>query len=108
MQNKTESKSLKVWIDSARPAPNGYVWKKSVNETIKFLKAMHKKGITVDLLDMGHDAGVYIKQGGSYLEILTWLEKEHMSIPIRIHSLNPIKANLMVSKARKNKWTLVR
>ncbi len=28
---------MKIWVDDIRPAPEGYVWFKSVNETIEYL-----------------------------------------------------------------------
>ena len=29
---------MKIWVDDVRPAPEGYVWKKSVNEAKMFIQ----------------------------------------------------------------------
>ena len=33
---------VKIWLDDVRPAPQGYYWCKSVNQTIKSLKIVKR------------------------------------------------------------------
>ena len=44
---------MKLWIDDIRPAPDGYIWCKSVNETI----AIIENNSDISLIDIDHDAG---------------------------------------------------
>ena len=50
---------VKVCLDDVRPAPQGYYWCKSVNQTIKFIEDCKKNGLTIELLDLDHDLGEY-------------------------------------------------
>ena len=55
---------MKIWVDDVRPAPEGYVWCKSVNETIETIDAINIASDDFDtpivLVDMDHDAGDYV------------------------------------------------
>ena len=93
---------MKLWIDDVRPAPEGYIWCKSVNEakskilenanTIAKLgeqvRNLDAKGFydeadhlhmvaantMLDTIDLDHDAGDYAFDGGDYIKLLDWLE----------------------------------
>lgn len=123
---------LKLWVDDVRPAPEGYKWVKSVNEAIKFIKnnracidRLMERGrraflerdyvgrnicyrnanmIDIELIDIDHDAGEYVTDGGDYIRILDWLEMNNISIPIRIHSMNPVGVQNMRAIIQKNNW----
>ena len=93
--------AVKIWVDDVRPAPEGYdLWCKSVWDTIIAIKnyiSMYrvsggKDYYKIELLDLDHDAGDFTKAGGDYVEILDWLEYKEISLPIRIHSMNPVGA----------------
>ena len=43
---------MKLWIDDVRPAPDGYVWIKTVNETIASIKLIDEM-----LLDLNNQLG---------------------------------------------------
>ena len=92
---------VKIWVDDVRQAPDGYVWCRSVNETIAVMKRN-----PVDVLDMDHDAGDYAKDGGDYIRILDWLESHPEINPptIRIHSMNPVGVENMRRIIQKNGW----
>lgn len=78
---------MKLWIDDVRPAPNMYVWLKSVNEAkecIEFLEEQLEKvsaelrrysGNNIEIIDIDHDAGDYAIYGGDYIKLLDWLEE---------------------------------
>lgn len=99
---------MKIWVDDVRPAPKGYVWFKSVNETKHYICVwkfqMFKE---IELLDLDHDAGDYAMYGGDYIEILNWLEEQGWSIPIRLHTMNPVGRDNMRRIIEKNGWTEV-
>ena len=45
---------MKIWLDDLRPAPEGYVWCRSVNEAIRFIKSTEGE---IELIDCDHDLG---------------------------------------------------
>lgn len=110
---------MRLWIDDVRPAPEGYVWCKSVNEaieTIKLVESFHfynpttkeERFVVIELIDIDHDAGDYIDDGGDYIKLLDWLEETGRSYPIRIHSMNPVGVENMRRIIQKNGWMEIR
>lgn len=123
---------MKLWIDDVRPAPEGYVWCKSVNETktriVKaieeqegFIKMAHRwlnshnrhmfRGCMnmanrreIELIDIDHDAGEYASDGGDYIKLLDWLEETGRNYPIHIHSMNPVGVANMRAIIERNGW----
>ena len=126
---------MKLWVDDVRVAPPGYVWCRSVNEAKKQILAqeelfnsacnsvrfhfMNENGLAVeeylaetraarvDLIDIDHDAGDYVNDGGDYIRLLDWLEETGRSYPIRIHSMNPVGVQNMRVIIRHNGWVEV-
>ena len=106
---------MKLWVDDVRPAPDDYLWCKSVNEairTILFCERLHKftfdKKAVLELIDIDHDAGDYTNDGGDYIKLLDWLEETDRNYPIRIHSMNPVGVENMRRIIQRNGWTEVR
>ena len=118
---------MKLWIDDVRPAPEGYVWVKSVNEAIiKILKielealliedglrqGQYKQSCgevlasieRIELIDIDHVAGEYACYGGDYIKLLDWLEETSRNYPIHIHSMNPVGVENMRRIIQKNGW----
>ena len=115
---------MKIWVDDVRPAPDGYVWKSSVNDTKNFIEycedvlAWHitdtelDKLVTeeykIEIIDIDHDAGDKVTSGGDFIEILNWMEETGRNYPIRIHSMNPVGRKNMERIIFKNGWKLIR
>lgn len=104
---------MKLWIDDTRPAPEGYVWCKSVNEakdTVLMLElyATVDERYKVELIDLDHDAGDYAGEGGDYIRLLDWLEETKRNYPIHIHSMNVVGVKNMRRIIRRNGWTEVK
>jgi hypothetical protein len=125
---------LKLWIDDFRPAPEGYVWCKSVDEAKIMIEHLedafttlgnlgrqiagygnldgenYSKIIThwlfleIELIDLDHDAGDFAQYGGDYIRILDWLEETNRDYPIRIHSQNPVGREDMRRIIERNGW----
>ena len=107
---------MKLWIDDVRPAPDGYVWCKTVNEAKLIITCVSRmRDIecsdnlpVIDLIDMDHDAGEnYAQYGGDYIRLLDWIEETGLNYPIRIHSMNPVGRENMRAIIRRNGWTEV-
>ena len=63
--------------------------------------------MTITLIDIDHDAGDYVKDGGDYIRLLDWLEETGRNYPIRIHSQNPVGVQNMRAIIQKNGWRQV-
>lgn len=106
---------MKLWIDDVRPAPDGYVWVKSVGQAKDAIRAEEKHKISfpdsnygIELIDIDHDAGDYAHDGGDYIKLLDWLEETGRNYPIRIHSMNPVGVANMRVIIQRNNWTEVK
>lgn len=104
---------MKIWVDDVRPAPDGHIWCKTVNEakhiitcTMSMRHIEHLDNVpTIALLDLDHDAGDCARfGGGDYIKILDWLEKQGWNIPIRLHTMNPVGRENMRRIIQKNGW----
>ena len=98
---------MKLWVDDVRPAPTGYLWAKSVNDAKDFIimsEASMSGFATCEIIDIDHDAGDFVKDGGDYIKLLDWLEETGRKFPIRIHSMNPVGRENMRRIIQKNGW----
>lgn len=105
---------MKLWIDDVRPAPEGYIWIKSVNEATRYIEIYgdyldfdNTLVDCIELIDIDHDAGNYARYGGDYIRLLDWLEETGRNYPIHIHSMNPVGVQNMRAIIQKNGWTEV-
>ena len=115
---------MKIWVDDIRPAPEGYVWCKSVSQTISTIKKFEEDienyldewdippfdiwEMKIDIINLDHDAGDFAQFGGDYINILNWLEKTGRNYPIHIHSMNPVGVENMRRIIERNGWREVR
>lgn len=99
---------MKLWIDDVRPAPEGYVWCKSVYDAIfqiQWFELYNQPyGVVLEVIDIDHDAGDYASDGGDYIRLLDWLEETGRNYPIRIHSMNPVGVANMRAIIQRNGW----
>lgn len=99
---------MKIWVDDIHPAPDGYVWRKSVNAVKRLIKENERFDTlhldTIELIDLDHDSGDFASDGGDYINILNWLEETGRNYPIRIHSMNPVGVENMRRIIKKNGW----
>ena len=104
---------MKLWVDDVRPAPDGYIWIKTVEEAKRLILKLecefeesweNKDYWKIELIDLDHDAGDYANDGGDYIRILDWLEQTERNYPIRIHSRNPVGVENMRRIIKRNGW----
>lgn len=105
--------SINIWVDDIRPAPEGFIWLKSVNDVINFIWSYQKnfdgnETRYIDTISLDHDAGEYARDGGDYIKILDFLEqyKHNIDIPkkFHLHSMNPIGKENMRRIIEHNRW----
>lgn len=99
---------MRLWIDDMRPAPKGYVWIRSVAMARIQIRVAEQDYIPIELIDIDHDAGAYVNQGGDYIKLLDWLEETGRNYPIRIHSMNPVGVANMRAIIERNGWKEIR
>lgn len=111
---------MKIWVDDVRPAPEGYVWCKSVNEakniiceTLSAFRHSCEKGnpdesLYIDLISLDHDSGSYFGDGGDYIRLLDWLEWLYQGrgthTLFHLHTQNPVGRENMRRIIEKNGW----
>ena len=106
---------MKLWVDDVRPAPDGYIVCKTVDSAKKMIE-IYSSWVDFDnnivdcieLIDIDHDAGDYVRFGGDYIKLLDWLEETGRNYPIRIHSMNPVGVENMRRIIERNGWTEVK
>ena len=95
---------MKLWIDDIRPAPDGFIWCKSVNQAKAAITAYeHQYSCDNILIDLDNNAADYFK-------ILDWLEEKNIvdtGYFFKIHSKNPVEIVKMEDIIRHNGWRLV-
>ena len=108
---KGTNKVMKLWIDDTRPAPDGYVWCKTVEEAkqkilyySQWINWDMQQVDEIELIDIDHDAGDYRPYGGDYIKLLDWLEETGKNYPIHIHSMNVVGVENMRRIIQRNGW----
>lgn len=98
-------KHRKLWIDDVRKPPEGYLWIKTVRDAQAWIEMCDSfDDECIDVIDIDHDAGAFASQGGDYIKLLDWLEGTGRSIPIHIHSMNPVGIENMRRIIQRNGW----
>lgn len=101
---------MKLWIDNAQPAPEGYVWCKSVDEA-KIHCCQHiSPNKILHICEISLDHGADIFGWKDYIALLIWLEEKqyykNWNIPTKfhLHSANPVGVQNMRTIIQKNGW----
>ena len=86
---------MKIWLDDLRPAPQGYIWCRSVNEAKRGI-ADNEKSQTIELIDCDHDLGDFAHDGGDGIKLLDWLLERGTLYPVALHTMNPVGRDNML------------
>jgi len=100
---------MKLWIDGTRrPPSDDWLWAKTVYEAITAIRMYEHQWFDDTItIDLDHDAGDYVKNGGDYIKILKWLEREGIvdaGYFFHIHSMNPVGVQNMRAIIEHNGW----
>lgn len=104
-----------LWVDDLRQPPkdgNDWLWARSVTEA-KTAIMFYVRQCKVDFIhiDLDHDAGDYAWDGGDYIEVLKWLEREqlpHTGYTFHLHTMNPVGRDSMRTIINYNGWREIR
>lgn len=100
-----------LWVDDLREPPkdgNDWFWARSVSEAktaIVLYERQRSKGAIH--IDLDHDAGDYAFDGGDYIEVLKWLEREQLpdtGYTFHFHTMNPVGRDNMRTIINYNGW----
>lgn len=98
---RISDKEIKIWLDDLRPAPEGYIWCRSVNQAIQVIRQVEGK---IELIDCDHDLGDYSGDGGDGIKLLDWLAEKGLFYKIKIHTMNPV-GRMNMERMLKRYWT---
>ena len=90
---------MKLWVDDERPAPEGWVWAKTVSEARWALMCgragWHQK---VSEVSLDHDLG----GDSTTREVVLWMcENDYWPEIIRVHTANPVGRDWLVGMINK-------
>lgn len=100
-----------LWVDDLREPPkdgNDWLWARSVLEA-KTAIMLYERQRSKDAIyiDLDHDAGDYAFDGGDYIEVLKWLEREQLpdtGYTFHLHTMNPVGRDNMRAIINSNCW----
>ena len=102
---------MKIWIDTVHPAPEGYVWCKSVDEAKHRIRRSCEELIIANAYNnkdiINYFTIEFISMGSSdidYIRLLDWLETTGRNYPIHIHSQNAVDVANMRRIIERNDW----
>ena len=75
---------MKIWLDDIRPAPEGHVWCKSVNEAITVIEENKNN---IEVLDLDHDLGDFAKDGGDAICLMDYLIENELFYTLNFHTI---------------------
>ena len=82
-----------IYLDDVREAPSDYIRTKSVNETKLLIETLEEYGHSDFTLDIDHDLGDYVNDGGDGYKLVLWLietGRNNSHWQIKCHSANPV------------------
>ena len=101
---------MKLFVDDIREPTNAGEW--IVVRSVRQAKAaiqFYERNMYDDtiLIDLDHDAGAFVNDGGDYIKLLDWLEQEGIvdtGYFFHIHSMNPVGVQNMRAIINHNGW----
>ena len=93
---------VKLWVDELRPAPNGWVWAKTITDAIRYLDHEDIEGVSIDydislLVAIGRKTPQEVHSSETFEPVARFIANafEAGSFPIIIHSLNENGARIL-------------
>lgn len=90
---------INIWLDDVRPAPNDFIWVKSVIELINlYNKCVLDTKEQINIISLDNDLGEDEPEGYKFLDYIeprVILTNDPLPNEIRIHSANPVARKRM-------------
>lgn len=100
-----------LWVDDLRHPPkdgNDWLWARSVRQAETAIMLYERQSSQDAIyIDLDHDAGDYAFDGGDYIEVLKWLEREQLpdtGYTFHLHTMNPVGRDNMRTIINYNGW----
>lgn len=100
-----------LWVDDLRQPPkdgNDWLWARSVLEAKTIIILYERRNEREPIyIDLDHDAGDYAWDGGDYIEVLKWLERQELpnkDYTFHLHTQNPVGRDNMRAIINSNGW----
>lgn len=100
-----------LWVDDLRHPPkdgNDWLWARSVREAETAIMLYERQSSQDAIhIDLDHDAGEYAFDGGDYIEVLKWLERQQLpdtGYTFHLHTMNPVGRDNMRTIINYNGW----
>lgn len=81
---------VKIYLDDLRETPTGYTRTYSVNETKKLIEQLEANNITIAEINLDHDLGDFVSDGGDAIKLLDWLVERKTFYPVSFHTMNVV------------------
>lgn len=90
---------MKLWLDDVRPAPDGWVHVRSVNEAITEVQMVRQLGEGWEDASLDHDLGDYALDGGDGYKFVLWMAEYGVWPDNKptVHSMNPVGRGRMLA-----------
>ncbi len=102
-----------LWIDDLRKPPSqDWIWVKSTQQAIAAIRT-YERNMYDDtiVISLDHDSGAFFKDGGDYIQVLNWLEREGIvdtGYFFHLHSMNIVGKMNMRAIINHNGWREIR
>lgn len=98
---------IKIWVDTTRPAPEGYMRADNSDNAIKLVGMAISAGLEIWEIDIDNGYGELVRTGieSYYIRLLEWMERCKIDIPIHIHAKNPETIFAIRAFIERNGWT---
>lgn len=102
---------INIWLDDIRPAPEGFIWVKTVDELINlYNKCVLDTKEQINIISLDNDLGENIPEGYKFLDYIeprVILANDPLPNEIRVHSANAVarkRMNQVINKLYKKSY----
>ena len=80
---------MTIYLDDIRKNPRDTILAQSVNECKKYIQKLEQAKVKIEL-DIDHDLGDFVHDGGDGIELVKWLVETKRFYPIKFHTVNSV------------------
>lgn len=103
---------MRLWIDDVRPAPDGFIWVKTVKDAKVMIRCYERTFFDdIIVISLGRNADEFGRGGRNYIGVLKWLEAIGIvdtGYFFHFHSMNCVDVENMRGIIQQNGWREIR